>query len=132
MADSDRKSGKETTKNYENNITANDEFSSQNNFENPNQYSTFVPNNFGMNSQDQELQYRNVREYAKVLHCWLWQYRMVAAFSTFQSQMFSSMAQNVTPLQNVARSPNNLVNGQIPSVPLVQQPPGNNTGPAGK
>ncbi|XP_060589351.1 protein FAM8A1-like [Ruditapes philippinarum] len=78
-------------------------------------YTQFPPNNYRQNIPNRDLQYKNAREYAQVLHCWLWQYRMLAAFSTFQSQMISSVAQNATAANN-ARGPQvQLGNGHLPN-----------------
>lgn len=51
-----------------------------------------------------ETQYKNVREYAQAVQCWLWQYRMFTAFATLQSHMLASVSRNASYLQNASSS----------------------------
>lgn len=100
MADQEKETDRNSTNNDENKETKTENVPP--NYENLNSvfYTQYPSNNYVQNVPNGELQYKNAREYAQVLHCWLWQYRMAAAFSVFQSQMLSSVAQNATAVHN--------------------------------
>lgn len=63
---------------------------------------------FGDFCRGQQVQCTNIREYAKVLQNWLWQYRMLQSFGMFHSQMLASAQHNMTFQQNFTSTPTHI------------------------
>lgn len=56
-----------------------------------NRFPSFNGAGFGQAPQGPAKDYKNIREYARDLQCWLWQYRMLQVVGSIQSQMFANM-----------------------------------------
>ncbi|KAL4238839.1 RDD [Mactra antiquata] len=102
MATSGKESNRQPEKNAEN-IDKKHENSTnvgENSGGNQNTY-----NMCGYNNLDDRVQYKNIREYAQVLNCWMLQYRMMSAFSSMQYHMLHSVQQNFNHMNTAHAQP---------------------------